>query len=415
LSFFCPSATGWWRLKAALHAAPYQSAEWKSLGTGIASMSSLQGMLQGHRLLHDIQPVGFGFDDRSEQSQDIGLSPLLKEKRILVTGAGGSIGAELCRQIAAHGAEMLILLERYETSVYLLDLELRRRYPSVNVMPIVGDVTQAERVSSVFRACRPDIVFHAAAHKHVPLMEQFPGEAVRNNVFGTRMVAEAALLSGATHFVLLSTDKAVHPSSVMGATKRIAELLIQSMNGLGPTRFSAVRFGNVLGSNGSVVPLFADQIRKGGPVTVTHPDIRRYFMTIPEAVQLVLQAGMMGTGGEVFVLDMGEQILIVELARRMIELAGLVPDKDIKIEFIGLRPGEKLAEALFEETELVEPTAHYKVKRAVSASLPCPGFEGELFKELGAVLSEGEGDRIIATLQKWVPTFHPTTCQIPCV
>ena len=221
-------------------------------------------------------------------------------------------------------------------------------------------------------------------------------------------------MCGSTHFVLLSTDKAVHPSSVMGATKRIAELLIQSMNGLGTTRFSAVRFGNVLGSNGSVVPLFADQIRKGGPVTVTHPDIRRYFMTIPEAVQLVLQAGLMGTGGEVFVLDMGEQVLIVELARRMIELAGLVPDKDIKIEFIGLRPGEKLSEALFEETELVESTAHFKVKRAISTSLPCPGFEGELFKELAVVLGEGEGDRIVAALQKWVPTFHPATCQIPC-
>jgi FlaA1/EpsC-like NDP-sugar epimerase len=245
-------------------------------------------------------------------------------------------------------------------------------------------------------------------------MERFPAEAVRNNVFGTRIVAEAALLSGASHFVLLSTDKAVHPSSVMGATKRIAELVIQSMNGLGPTRFSSVRFGNVLGSNGSVVPLFADQIRKGGPVTVTHPDIRRYFMTIPEAVQLVLQASMMGTGGEVFVLDMGEQVLILELARRMIELAGLVPDKDIKIEFIGLRAGEKLSEALFEETELVEPTAHLKVKRAVNASSPCPGFELELFKELEAVLSEEESDRIITALQKWVPTFQPGACQIPC-
>jgi FlaA1/EpsC-like NDP-sugar epimerase len=377
-------------------------------------MNSLQGMLQGHRVFHGIQPVRVGFEGGSEQVQDLGLSPLLKKKRILVTGAGGSIGTELCRQIAAHGAEMLILLERYESSVYLLDLELRRRFPSVNVMPIVGDITQAERVSSVFRSYRPDIVFHAAAHKHVPLMEQFPGEAVRNNIFGTRIVAEAALMSGSTHFVLLSTDKAVHPSSVMGATKRIAELLIQSMNDLGTTRFSSVRFGNVLGSNGSVVPLFADQIRQGGPVTVTHPDIRRYFMTIPEAVQLVMQAGMMGRGGEVFVLDMGEQVLIVELARRMIELAGLVPDKDIKIEFIGLRPGEKLCEALFEETELVEPTAHAKVKRAVSTSLPCPGFEGDLFKELAALLSEGEGDRIVAALQKWVPTFHPATYQIPC-
>ena len=371
-------------------------------------------MLQGHRLLHGIQPAEFGFDDDLEQAQDLGLSPFIRRKRILVTGAGGSIGAELCRQIAAHGAEMLILLDRYESSVYLLDLELRRQFPSVNVMPIVGDITQIERVASVFRASRPDIVFHAAAHKHVPLMEQFPGEAVRNNVFGTHIVAGAALMSGATQFVLLSTDKAVHPSSIMGATKRIAELLIQSMNGLGQTRFSAVRFGNVLGSNGSVVPLFADQIRKGGPVTVTHPDIRRYFMTIPEAVQLVLQAGMMGTGGEVFVLDMGEQVFIVDLARRMIESAGLVPDKDIKVEFIGLRPGEKLSEALFEETELVEPTAHPKVQRAVSAAALCPDFEQELFKDLTAMAGEGESDRIVAVLQKWVPTFHPAAYQLPC-
>jgi FlaA1/EpsC-like NDP-sugar epimerase len=371
-------------------------------------------MLQAHRLLHGIQPAEFGFDDNVEQAKDLGLSPFIRQKRILVTGAGGSIGAELCRQIAAHGAEMLILLDRYESSVYLLDLELRRQFPSVNVMPIVGDITQIERVASVFRASRPDVVFHAAAHKHVPLMEQFPGEAVRNNVFGTHIVAGAALMSGATQFVLLSTDKAVHPSSIMGATKRIAELLIQSMNGLGPTRFSAVRFGNVLGSNGSVVPLFADQIRKGGPVTVTHPDIRRYFMTIPEAVQLVLQAGMMGTGGEVFVLDMGEQVFIVDLARRMIESAGLVPDKDIKVEFIGLRPGEKLSETLFEETELVEPTAHPKVQRAVSTAALCPGFEQELFKDLTAVAGEGESDRIVAALQKWVPTFHPAAYQLPC-
>jgi FlaA1/EpsC-like NDP-sugar epimerase len=371
-------------------------------------------MLEEHRLLHGVQPAGMAFEACLEQPPAV-PSPFLKGKRILVTGAGGSIGAELCRQIAAHDVEALILLERYESTVYVLDLELRRRFPSVNIVPFIGDITHAERMSTLFRASRPHVVFHAAAHKHVPLMEQFPGEALRNNVFGTRIVADAAMMSGATHFVLLSTDKAVHPSSVMGATKRIAELIIQSMNGLGTTRFSAVRFGNVLGSNGSVVPLFADQIQKGGPVTVTHPEVRRYFMTIPEAVQLVLQASMMGTGGEVFVLDMGEQVLILDVARRMIRLAGLVPDKDIKIEFIGLRPGEKLSEELFEETEQVESTAHVKVKRAVNASLRFPGVEEELCKELEAVLSEGESDRIIAALQKWVPTFHPASYQVPCV
>lgn len=380
------------------------------------SMGFLQPMLRGHVLFHGVEPIRSAFESLADTAaqEDPAPSSFLKGKCVLVTGAGGSIGAELCRQVAAQGAERLILFERYENSVYLLHLELQRRFPSINLVPIIGDITQVERVTALFRTTGPDIVFHAAAHKHVPLMEQFPGEAVRNNVVGTRIVAEAALISGATHFVLLSTDKAVNPSSVMGATKRIAELIIQSMNGLGPTRFSAVRFGNVLGSNGSVVPLFADQIRKGGPVTVTHPDIRRYFMTIPQAVQLVLQASMMGTGGEVFVLDMGEQILIVDLARQMIELAGLVPDKDIKIEFIGLRPGEKLSEELFEETERVEGTAHPKVKRAVNSLSPLPGFDEDLFKELEALLSEGEADRMIAALQKCVPTFHPSTCQISC-
>ena len=378
-------------------------------------MRSLQPMLQGHVLLHGVQPMESGSEHSNQPAQyDPAPSSFLKGKSILVTGAGGSIGAELCRLIAAHGAERLILFERSENSVYLLDLELRRRFPSLNLVPIIGDITHVERVASLFRTSSPDIVFHAAAHKHVPLMEQFPGEAVRNNVFGTRIVAEAALISGATHFVLLSTDKAVNPSSVMGATKRIAELVIQNMNGLGHTRFSAVRFGNVLGSNGSVVPLFAEQIRTGGPVTVTHPDIRRYFMTIPQAVQLVLQASMMGTGGEVFVLDMGEQILIVDLARQMIELAGFAPGKDIKIEFIGLRPGEKLSEELFEETEQVEGTAHPKVKRAVNSLSPLPGYEEEVFKDLEGLLGDGDGDRMIAALQKWVPTFHPPTCQISC-
>ena len=378
-------------------------------------MSLLKSVFDSQTILHRLQSPEFHHDlPVAGREHELALSSFLKGKRVLVTGAGGSIGGELCRQIAWHDPALLLLFERYENSLYLLDLELRRRFPHIKVMPVVGDITQVERVSSAFRTANPDIVFHAAAHKHVPLMEQFPGEAVKNNLLGTRVVAEAALLSGAARFVFLSTDKAVNPSSVMGATKRIAECVIQGMNGLGATCFSAVRFGNVLGSNGSVVPLFAEQIRKGGPVTVTHPDIRRYFMTIPQAVELVLRASMMGTGGEVFVLDMGEQIRIVDLARTMIELAGLVPDKDIKIEYIGLRPGEKLCEELFEENERVEGTAHHKVKRAVPAS-PLPiSFEDDFLKDLEASLHDGENDRIITNLQKLVPTFHPSTCQISC-
>lgn len=378
-------------------------------------MSLLKSVFDSQAILHRLQSPEFHHDlPVAGREHELALSAFLKGKRVLVTGAGGSIGGELCRQIAWHDPALLLLFERYENSLYLLDLELRRRFPHIKVMPVVGDITQVERVSSAFRTANPDIVFHAAAHKHVPLMEQFPGEAVKNNLLGTRVVAEAALLSGAARFVFLSTDKAVNPSSVMGATKRIAECVTQGMNGLGATCFSAVRFGNVLGSNGSVVPLFAEQIRKGGPVTVTHPDIRRYFMTIPQAVELVLRASMMGTGGEVFVLDMGEQIRIVDLARTMIELAGLVPNKDIKIEYIGLRPGEKLCEELFEENERVEGTAHHKVKRAVTAS-PLPVyFDDDFLKDLEASLHDGENDRIITNLQKLVPTFHPSTCQISC-
>jgi len=378
-------------------------------------MSLLKSLFDSQAILHRLQSPEFHHDlPVAGREHELALSSFLKGKRVLVTGAGGSIGGELCRQIAWHDPALLLLFERYENSLYLLDLELRRRFPHIKVVPVVGDITQVERVASAFRTASPDIVFHAAAHKHVPLMEQFPGEAVKNNLLGTRIVAEAALLSGAARFVFLSTDKAVNPSSVMGATKRIAECVTQGMNGLGATCFSVVRFGNVLGSNGSVVPLFAEQIRKGGPVTVTHPDIRRYFMTIPQAVELVLRASMMGTGGEVFVLDMGEQIRIVDLARTMIELAGLVPDKDIKIEYIGLRPGEKLCEELFEETERVEGTTHCKVKRAVPTS-PLPiSFDEDFLKDLETSLHDGENDRIITNLQKLVPTFHPSTCQISC-
>lgn len=338
------------------------------------------------------------------------LHPLLEGKTVLVTGAGGSIGSELCRQIAHYKPASLVLFERYENALHTLLLELRGTFPDVGVLPIVGDVTVADRVREVFRQTGPDLVFHAAAHKHVPLMELNPKEAVRNNVLGTQTVAEAALDAGVGRFVLISTDKAVNPSSVMGATKRIAEHVIQAFGQQGATKFTVVRFGNVLGSNGSVVPLFAEQIRKGGPVTVTDPEIKRFFMTIPEAVQLVLQASIMGQGGEVFVLDMGEQVKIADLARNMIVLSGLVPGKDIEIVYTGLRAGEKLYEELFEESEQVQATAHAKINRAVRATVL--GDDLELWvRDLQSRLSEYDEDDLLRDLKRLVPSFQPPTPQ----
>lgn len=337
------------------------------------------------------------------------LHPLIEGKTVLVTGAGGSIGSELCRQIASYRPESLVLFERYENSLHALLLELRATFPAVGVLPIIGDVTVPERVAEVFRQTGPDLVFHAAAHKHVPLMELNPKEAVRNNVLGTRIVAEAALAAGVDRFVLISTDKAVNPTSVMGVTKRIAEQVIQGFNHRGRTKYTVVRFGNVLGSNGSVVPLFTEQIRKGGPITVTDPEIKRFFMTIPEAVQLVLQASVIGQGGDVFVLDMGEQIKIVDLARNMIVLSGLVPGKDIEIQFTGLRPGEKLYEELFDESEQTEPTAHEKINRAVS-----PLAQADLdhwLDQLGRNLLQWNEDDLLMQLRQRIPSFTPTVPQ----
>ena len=335
------------------------------------------------------------------------LHPLLEGKRVLVTGAGGSIGSELCRQIARYQPATLILFERYENGLYALDLELRAQYPKITIIPAVGDVTVHERVAEVLQQTDPDLVFHAAAHKHVPLMELNPKEAVRNNVLGTKIMAEASLASGVDRFVLISTDKAVNPTSVMGATKRVAEDLMQSLNHRGQTKFTVVRFGNVLGSNGSVVPLFAEQIRKGGPLTVTHPEIKRFFMTIPEAVQLVLQASRLGQGGEVFVLDMGEQVKVVDLARNMIVLSGLVPHQDIQIVYSGLRPGEKLYEELFEEAEQVEPTPHAKIRRAISASAIQSDRLDRVIAHLEAAVSHGDDDELIRRLNEAVSTYTP--------
>ena len=333
------------------------------------------------------------------------LHVLLEGKRVMVTGAGGSIGSELCRQIARYKPGSLVLFERYENGLHELELELREKFPLVKIVPVVGDVTVHDRVHEVLAATKPELLFHAAAHKHVPLMELNPKEAVRNNVVGTKTVAELSLAAGVERFVLISTDKAVNPTSVMGATKRVAEELIQSLNRQGHTKFTVVRFGNVLGSNGSVVPRFAEQIRQGGPVTVTHPDIKRFFMTIPEAVQLVLQASVLGHGEDVFVLDMGEQIKVADLARNMIVLSGLVPDQDIQIVYTGLRPGEKLFEELFEDTEQVESTLHPKIQRAVRAS-SLVAFD-QCLRRVELVMAGGDDESLIRWLQDAVPSYQP--------
>lgn len=283
-------------------------------------------------------------------------------KCVLVTGAAGSIGSELCRQILRYGPSKLVVLDWAETPMHDLMLELRAGASAKKIVPELGDVTDFVRIRAVFAEHAPDIVFHAAALKHVPVCEDHPREAIRVNVGGTRTVARAAICSGTSTFVLISTDKAVNPSSVMGSTKRAAELVIQGLQSEGgPTRYAAVRFGNVLGSNGSVLRIFKNQLAKGGPLTVTHPDMRRFFMTIPEAVELVLQAAILGGGGEVFELDMGEPVKIVDLAEDFIRLSGLTPGRDIQIEFTGMRPGEKLFEELYLHSETVAPTSHPKV------------------------------------------------------
>ena len=267
-------------------------------------------------------------------------------KVVLVTGGGGSIGSELCRQIATHRPKQLVIVDIYENSVYDVQQELKQKYPELNLMVLIASVRNTNRMNYIFSRYKPDIVYHAAAHKHVPLMEDSPTEAIKNNVFGTFKTAQAAAMSGVRRFVMISTDKAVNPTNIMGASKRICEMIIQTFDKHYETEFVAVRFGNVLGSNGSVIPLFRKQIAAGGPVTVTHPDIIRYFMTIPEAVSLVLQAGAYAKGGEIFVLDMGEPVKILSLAENLIKLSGYRVGEDIKIEFTGLRPGEKLYEEL---------------------------------------------------------------------
>ena len=327
-------------------------------------------------------------------------------KVILVTGGGGSIGSELCRQIAAHHPKQLIILDIYENSVYEIQQELLRKYPELNQVVLIASVRNTARIEKIFETYHPDIVYHAAAHKHVPLMETSPNEAIKNNVFGTYKTAQSAARCGVKKFVLISTDKAVNPTNIMGASKRICEMVIQMMNHMTETNFVAVRFGNVLGSNGSVIPLFKRQIAAGGPVTVTDPNIIRYFMTIPEAVSLVLQAGAYARGGEIFVLNMGEPVKILDLATNLIKLSGYKPGEDIEIKFTGLRPGEKMYEELLMNEEGLKETAN----KMIFIGKPIEFDEEEFRRQLDLLEQEAvneDGD-IRKEVMKIVPTYHPT-------
>ena len=357
------------------------------------------------------------------------LQRFLAGKRVMVTGAGGSIGSEICRQTMRFCPQRLLLVERAENALFEIDRELRHTWVGAEVRPVVADVCDTGRVGQVFRQETPHVVFHCAAHKHVPMMEANPGEAIKNNVFGTKVVADAAAAAGAQAFVLVSTDKAVNPSSVMGASKRVAELYVQSLNCGGvvgwwgggvkteghsnpttpppshsTTRFLAVRFGNVLGSSGSVVPIFQRQIEAGGPVTVTHPEMMRYFMTIPEASQLVMQAGAIGRGGEIFVLDMGSPVRILELARELIRRNGLRPGEDVEIRYSGVRPGEKLHEELAGEGEQTRPTMHPKIR--VWELPPADAGQVSAALELLAVAARGTREEAVAALRACVPEYR---------
>lgn len=330
------------------------------------------------------------------------IQGLVTDRVALVTGAGGSIGSELARQVARFNPSTLLLVERAEPALFSIDRELRDTWPGLNIVPLMADVGDRERMQSILATYYPAIVLHAAAHKHVPLMEANPGEAIKNNVLATHHLVEQVANAGVEVFVLISTDKAVKPRSVMGATKRMAELVVQSFNGRYPTRFVAVRFGNVIGSAGSVIPIFREQIKKGGPVTVTHPDMVRYFMTIPEASQLVLQAAAIGEGGEIFVLDMGEPVKIVELAKDTIRLSGLKPDEDIEIVFTGLRPGEKLFEELEIHGEGMVKTKHPKIFTGKIATMP-PERVDLALRQLAAAAQIGGEAQMRALLDSVVP------------
>jgi FlaA1/EpsC-like NDP-sugar epimerase len=372
---------------------------------GVADL--IEGRLDVSRLREvDINDL-LGRDPVNLDMDSIGQ--FLTSKVVLVTGAGGSIGSELCRQIMTFRPQRLVLLDQSENSLFYIDRELRRATPGMDIVPVIADVCDRLRLEQVFERHRPAVVFHAAAHKHVPMMELNPGEAIKNNIFGSRNTADMACRFQAEAFVLISTDKAVNPTSIMGCTKRVCEMYCQSLSTrpeAKATKFIIVRFGNVLGSAGSVVPIFRDQIARGGPVTVTHPEMRRYFMTIPEATQLVIQAGAIGISGQTMLLDMGTPVKIIDLARDMITLSGFRPDIDIKIEFQGVRPGEKLFEELRTDAEDVLPTHHSKIFVWQSRYCATQDIESALGR-LAKVTDGATTDQIKKTLQSVVPEFAP--------
>ncbi len=373
---------------------------------GVADL--IEGRIDVSRLREvDINDL-LGREPVSLNVEEIGS--FLAGKVVLVTGAGGSIGSELCRQVAAFRPKQLVLLEQAENNLFHIDRELDRSHPRLKRAAVVADICDRGRLETVFERFRPAVVFHAAAHKHVPMMELNPGEAIKNNVFGTRNVADMACRFGSEAFVLISTDKAVNPTSIMGCTKRVAEMYCQALSAseaCESTKYVIVRFGNVLGSAGSVVPIFREQIARGGPVTVTHPEMRRYFMTIPEATQLVLQAGTMGRGGEIMLLDMGEPVKVVDLARDMITLSGYRPDLDVRIEFLGMRPGEKLFEELRTTGEDVLPTHHAKI--FIWQGRTCTPEEMDRALETLGAVSDAAGDQAVRdALKAVVPEYEPS-------
>ena len=379
----------------------------KETGCELKKIPGIYQLVNGDVNVTDLREVDVN-DLLGREPIEVNIDSIMdyvSDKVVLVTGGGGSIGSELCRQIAGHNPKQLIIVDIYENTTYDVQNELRKNFPDLDLVVLIASVRNTKRVDQIFQTYRPDIVYHAAAHKHVPLMEDSPNEAIKNNVLGTWKIVQAADRWKVKRFVMISTDKAVNPTNIMGASKRLCEMIIQTYDKISDTSFVAVRFGNVLGSNGSVIPLFKKQIAAGGPVTVTHPDIIRYFMTIPEAVSLVLQAGAYAKGGEIFVLDMGEPVKILDLAKNLILLSGHKPGEDIEIVFTGLRPGEKLYEEMLMKEEGMQETANKLIHIGKPIEMDEEKFLEDL-KQLSTYVVEEPSD-IREYVQRMVPTYHP--------